>query len=287
MKLKHLLIALLSLSLLLSLAACVPEDADETSPDTAVTEAPTDAPTEAPTDAPTDIPTEAPTEAPTDAPTEAPTDEDTEPVVEEKKYRNDWEDDDPENPYTNLIKVGTGYDGRTACYDGRYDFGYDVCQTDDGAWFSSVQEAVYYLEDFGGGGSIHMRADTNICLYIEIPEDGCDYRLFFEFCNVDFVFNYGNIYDDCTPNYNGIIGYAYYADLTMLDAIDGLENTQIWLVTGSWDFEEAGRYTMVGGGYEGEQYDYNYQYKHAGLMLEWPGLPNGEYLPGEDVPDFE
>ena len=181
--------------------------------------------------------------------------------------------------------MGTGYDGQTDCYDGRYDFGYDICRTDDGYYFTSVQEAVYYLE--GYGGSIHMLEDTNICLYLEIPDDGCDYRLYYEFKNVDFVFNYGNIYDDCTPNDNGIIGYAYYCDITVLDSISELENTQIWLVTPSWDFTETGRYKMLEGMLEGNEYTYNYTYTKDGDIAEWPGLPKGEYLPGEEVPDLE
>ena len=41
--------------------------------------------------------------------------------------REDWDKDDPANPYYNLIVVGTSYDGKTPCYDGRYDFGYPIC----------------------------------------------------------------------------------------------------------------------------------------------------------------
>ena len=280
MKIKRILIALLALCLLLMVTGCGSGNTPEEP--TLGSEEKTEAPTEGSTEAPTDAPTEAPTESPTEAPTEAITNESGDTI---KKYREDWEDDDPENPYTHLIKMGTGYDGQTDCYDGRYDFGYDVCRTDDGYYFTSVQEAVYYLE--GYGGSIHMLEDTNICLYLEIPDDGCDYRLYYEFKNVDFVFNYGNIYDDCTPNDNGIIGYAYYCDITVLDSISGLENTQIWLVTPSWDFTEAGRYKMLEGTLEGNEYTYNYTYTKDGDIAEWPGLPKGEYLPGEEVPDLE
>ena len=286
MKIKKLLIALLSLIMILTLAACVPEDAYETQ-DTTVAETPTDAPTEAPTETPTEAPTEEDTtEAPTETPTEAPTDAPDEPsqggshIDPAKKYREDWDDEDPENPYYNLIPVGKSYDGKTTAYDGRYDFGYAVCRTSDGEYFYSVQEAVWHLEDMGGG-SILMTEHTDICLALEFPQDFCDYRLYFQFLNVDFIFNYGNIYDDCTPNAEGINGYAYYADLYMLDNIGGLGDTKIWMIGGNESFDEAGCYVILDEYNEDPDYYYNYNFVLEKNLDAWPGLPYGEYLPEE------
>lgn len=281
MKLKHILIALLSLVLILSFAACDNGgEVEETTAEPPVTEAPTEQPTEAPTE---EVTTEAPTEVPTEeetteASTEAPTDGDEPTLDPAKKYREDWDEDDPNNPYYNLIPVGTGYDGKTTAYDGRYDFGYAVCRTSDGEYFFSVQEAVYHLEDLGGG-SILMTEHTDVCLQLDIPEDGCDYRLYFQFLNVDFVFNYGNIYDDCTPNGEGINGYAYYADLFMLDSIGGLGDTNIWMLGGNEGFDEPGRYLIIDEYNEDPDYWYIYQYVMDANLNEWPGLPLGEYLP--------
>ncbi|MBP3571613.1 MAG: PT domain-containing protein [Clostridia bacterium] len=289
MKLKHILVTLLTLCLLLTFAAC-DKTGDPPANDTTA-ETPTDAPTEAPTDAPTEAPTEEPTEAPTDAPTEEPTEAPTDASDDQptegsgtiditKKYREDWDDDDPNNPFYNLIPVGTSYDGKTTAYDGRYDFGYAICQTNDGEYFYSVQEAVYHLEDIGGG-SIHMREHTDICLALWIPEDFCDYRLYYEFKNVDFIFNYGNVYDDNTPNGEGIHGYAYYADLYILDSINGLGDTFIWMIGGNEGFDEPGRYLMIDEYNEDPDYLYLYQYVLESNLEAWPGLPVGEYLPEE------
>lgn len=277
MKLKHILIALLACLLVLSAVACDSGAPEETTPsESQSTEAP--AATEAPTEKATEPATEAPTEAPeTEAPvvTDAPETETPEVV---KKYREDWDENDPENPYYNLIPVGKSYDGKTTCYDGRYDFGFAVCQTNDGEYFYSVQEAAYHLDEIGGG-NIHMIADTGVCLYIEFPDDGFDYRLYFEFKNVDFVFDYGQIYDDCTPNAAGINGYGYYADLFKLDEIHGLGNTNIWLVKPNETLTDVGRYLLIDEYNDDPDYWYMYQYEQDGNLEDWPGLPNGEVLP--------
>ena len=283
MKLKHILVTLLTLCLLLTFAAC-DKTGDPPANDTTV-EAPTDTPTDAPTEAPTEEPTEAPTEeVTTEAPAEAPTDDpaETDPPSAEptKKYREDWDDDDPQNPFYNLIPVGKSYDGKTTAYDGRYDFGYAICRTSDGEYFYSVQEAVWHLEDMGGG-SILMTEHTDICLALEFPQDFCDYRLYFQFLNVDFIFNYGNIYDDCTPNAEGIHGYAYYADLYMLDSINGLGDTKIWMLGGNEGFEDTGCYQIIDEFNEDPDYYYMYSYVLESTLDAWPGLPVGEYLPEE------
>lgn len=280
MKIKHVLIALLAFCLLVTMMSC---GGSQTSEENTVTnetlaEASTDAETDASVEAGTEAKTEAVTEAPTEKVTEAPTEADTEPPEEVKKYREDWDEDDPENPYYNLIPVGKSYDGKTTCYDGRYDFGYAVCQTNDGEYFFSVQEAVYHLEDVGGG-SIHMRENTDICLALDIPQDYCDYRLYFEFKNCDFVFNYGNIYDDSTPNDEGINGYAYYADLYVLDGISNLGDTHIWMIGGNEGFDEPGCYLMIDEFNDDPEYYYMYQYVLDKNLDTWPGLPLGEYLP--------
>jgi len=246
------------------------------------TEAPTEVPTEVPTEAPTEVPTEAPTEVPTEAPTEVATQGGDAPAdvfyPDGKKYREDFGEDDPENPFYNLIPVGTSYDGKTTCYDGRYDFGYAVCRTSDGEYFFSVQEAVWHLEDMGGG-SILMTESTDICLRLEFTQDYCDYRLFYQFLNVDFVFNFGNVYDDCTPNDEGINGYAYYADLYVLDSISGLGDTNIWMIGGNEGFDQPGRYLIIDEFSEDPEYAYYYQYVQDANLTDWPGLPLGEYLP--------
>lgn len=279
MKLKHVLIALVTLALILTFAAC-----DETGdPPVDDTTAPvTDAPTEVPTEAPTEAPTEETTEEPTEEPTEAPTDDESSldgsgHIDPNKKYREDFEDDDPNNPYYNLIPVGTSYDGKTTCYDGRYDFGFAICQTSDGQYFYSVQEAVWHIEEMGYG-SIHMREHTDICLYVEMPDDGCDYRLFYEFKNVDFVFNFGQVYDDCSPNGEGINGYAYYSDLYVLDNFNNLGDTNVWIIKND-DFPEAGRYLIIDEISNDPDYYYLYQYVQDGNLNDWIGLPLGEYLP--------
>ena len=283
MKFKHILIALMTFALILSFAAC-DETGDPPVDDTtaaAVTDAPTEAPTESPTEALTEEETtEEATEAPTEAPTDAPSLGGNSHIDPDKKYREDWDENDPANPFNNLIPVGKSYDGKTTAYDGRYDFGYAVCRTSDGEYFYSVQEAVWHLEDMGGG-SILMTEHTDICLALEFPQDFCDYRLYFQFLNVDFIFNYGNIYDDCTPNAEGINGYAYYADLYMLDSIGGLGDTKIWMLGGNEGFEEFGCYQIIDEYNEDPEYYYNYNFVLESNIEAWPGLPAGEYLPEE------
>lgn len=284
MKRTHTLAILLTLFLLLlSFAACDQSgDTPVTTAEPATTEAPTEEVTAAPTEAPTEETTEAPTEETTEAPTEPAepdetNEEATSPIDPAKKYREDWEDDDPENPFYNLIPVGKSYDGKTTCYDGRYDFGYAVAQTSDGQYFYSVQEAVWHIEEMGGG-SIHMREHTDICLYIEMPDDYCDYRLFYEFKNVDFVFNFGQVYDDCTPNAEGINGYAYYSDLFILDGFNNLGDTNVWIIKNE-EFTEPGRYLMIDEFNDDPEYWFLYQYVQDGNLSDWPGLPLGEFLP--------
>lgn len=280
MKLKHILVTLLTLCLLLTAAAC--DKADDPPASDTTAEITTDTPTEAPTEKPTEAPTEEETEAPTEAPTDEPAETDPPSAEPTKKYREDWDDNDPENPFYNLIPVGKSYDGKTTAYDGRYDFGYAICQTNDGEYFYSVQEAIYHLEDIGGG-AIHMREHTDICLSLWIPEDFCDYRLYYEFKNVDFIFNYGNVYDDCSPNGEGINGYAYYADLYVLDSIGGLGDTKIWMIGGNEGFEDQdpGCYVIIDEYNEDPDYLYLYQYVLESNLEAWPGLPLGEFVPEE------
>lgn len=280
MKLKHILVTLLTLCLLLTAAAC--DKADDPPASDTTAEITTDTPTEAPTEKPTEAPTEEETEAPTEAPTDEPAETDPPSAEPTKKYREDWDDNDPENPFYNLIPVGKSYDGKTTAYDGRYDFGYAICQTNDGEYFYSVQEAIYHLEDIGGG-AIHMREHTDICLSLWIPEDFCDYRLYYEYKNVDFIFNYGNVYDDCSPNGEGINGYAYYADLYVLDSIGGLGDTKIWMIGGNEGFEDQdpGCYVIIDEYNEDPDYLYLYQYVLESNLEAWPGLPLGEFVPEE------
>ena len=268
---KHTRIGLLLLSLLLllalTLAAC---NSGDTTTDTTVEDT-----TAAPTEAPTEADTEAPTEAPTDPETtEAPTEAPTEPEETESHLptREDWAEDDPQNPYYNLIEVGTSYDGKTPCYDGRYDFGYTVCYSDDGIEFSSVQDAVDWIVEYGG--NIAMVDNTNVCLKLDIPEDGYFYRLAFNWLNCDFVMNYGVIYDDQNEK-DGIVGYAYYSDLYKLDVIQGLEGTYVWIVEETLGMA-PGRYMLsLNDDPDSELY---YAYDFVASLEEWPGLPNGEIL---------
>ena len=270
MKTTRIGLLLLSLLLLLALtlAACDSGDTTtDTTTDTTVEDT-TAAPTEAPTEADT---TEAPTEAPTDPETtEAPTE--AEETESHRPTRKDWAEDDPQNPYYNLIEVGTSYDGKTPCYDGRYDFGYTVCYSDDGIEFSSVQDAVDWLVEYGG--NIAMVDNTNVCLKLDIPEDGYFYRLAFNWLNCDFVMNYGVIYDDQNEK-DGVVGYAYYSDLYKLDAIQGLEGTYVWIVEETLGMA-PGRYVLaLNDDPDSELY---YAYDFVASLEEWPGLPNGEIL---------
>ena len=98
---------------------------------------------------------------------------------------------------------------------------------------------------------------------------------------MDFVFNFGQVYDDCTPNAEGINGYAYYADLYMLDSIGGLGDTKIWMLGGNEGFEELGCYQIIDEFNEDPDYYYMYSYVLESTLDAWPGLPVGEYLPEE------
>lgn len=261
MKHIRILSLLLCVFLMLALAAC---DQGKT-PEETTPEVTTEAPTEAPT-----------TEQPT---TEEPT---TEEVTTEKETeqdsshlgRDDFADDDPNNPYLNLIEVGTSMDGMTKCYDGRYDFGYPICITDDGEEFSCMQDAIDYLAEWGGG-VISMIDSTNVCLYLDIPQDGCFYRLAYNWHNVDFVFAHGAIYDDCTEN-NGVVGYAYYSDLYELDLYANLEGTYVWILS-EIEGLSPGRYLMTADAPADS--DFYYGYEKSLEAFEWPGLPRAEVLP--------
>ncbi len=245
--------------LTLALVAC-----DQgTDPEQTTPEITTEAPTEAPT---TEQPT---TEEPT---TEAPTTEQATEPSDALLGRNDFADDDPNNPYLNLIAVGMSYDGMTTCYDGRYDFGYTICRVGDEE-FSCMQDAVDYLE--GDGGTISMTEDVDICLRLHIPDDGSFYRIYYNWKNCDFVFNYGVVYDDQAP-VSEIIGYAYYSDLYELDYIDGLDDTYVWVFT-EHEGLAPGRYLMTAS--DDPQSDFYYDYQKVEEIFEWPGLPFAEYLP--------
>ncbi len=283
MKHKHIIIVILTLCMVLSLAACDRgNDTEETTAGTPVTDTPTEEATEAPTDPDSeDVTAEETKDEATEELTEASTEDPAESEESDnsaKKYREDWDDDDPENPFYNLVPVGKSYDGKTTCYDGRYDFGWAVCQTADGQYFQSVQEAIWHLEEMGGGAML-MTSNTDICLRLEFPDDGCDYRLYYQFLNVDFVFNRGNVYDDCTPNENGINGYAYYSDLFVLDGFSGLGETKVWMMGGNEGFDDLGCYIMIDEFNDDPDYLYVYQYVLESNIDSWAGLPLGEYLP--------
>ena len=221
--------------------------------------------------------TEAPTEAPTTAePTteQATTQPETEPETEVTAGRDQFDKDDPNNPYLNLIKVGKSMDGVTDCYDGRYDFGYPICITDDGEEFSCVQDAIDYLAEWGGG-VISMTDSTNVCLYLNIPQDGNFYRIAYNWHNVDFVMNYGAIYDDCTEQ-NGVAGYAYYSDLYELDLYSNLEGTYVWVLS-EMEGLTPGRYLITTDA--PAESDFYYGYEKSMEVFEWPGLPSAEQLP--------
>ncbi len=284
MKRLSILLALLALSIAMLLTAC---DNNVPNPDETQAESPvadTTVATETPTSPALEETTAPVSEVTEPEETTAPASEDPEVTVPEetepaKKYRDEWDEDDPENPFNNLIPVGVGYDGKTTCYDGRYDFGYSVCKTSDGEYFSSIQEAVWHLEDIGGG-IVAMQEATNICLYLEIPDDGYTYRLTYEFLNVDFVFNYGAIYDDCTPRDDIINGYAYYNYVDILDGISSaLGGTRLWVLSDYEDLLTPGYYDMVDEAVEDPDWFLYYNYKYAGEMTDWVCLPLGEILP--------
>ncbi len=231
---------------------------------------------------PTEVTTEPATEAPTaENPTvaEPTTDQSsTEPETETETQgaagRDDFSDDDPNNPYLNLIAVGTSMDGVVTCYDGRYDFGYPICVTDDGEEFSCMQDAIDYLAE-GGGGVISMTDSTNVCLYLNIPQDDCFYRIAYNWHNVDFVYDHGAIYDDCTIQ-DGVAGYAYYSDLYELDLYENLQGTYVWVLA-ELEGLSPGRYLMTDT--SAADSDFYYGYEKSMEAFEWPGLPRAEKLP--------
>ena len=218
--------------------------------------------------------TEAQTEPATNPPATqgSSTEDETSEPETERPTRDDWEKNDPDNPYYNLIQVGTSYDGKTPCYDGRYDFGYTICHTEDGKEFSSVQDAIDWID--GLGGRIYMDAAPNVCLKVDIPQDGAFYRIAYWWLNCDFVMDYGVIYDDQQEK-DGIVGYAYYSDLYHLDCISGLENTYVWIIKETEGLA-PGYYKMLPADASDERY---YKYDMVAPLDAWPGLPDGEMLP--------
>lgn len=214
--------------------------------------------------------TEAPTEPPTTQAESMQAETETE---SQALSREDWDKDDPANPYYNLIEVGTSYDGKTPCYDGRYDFGYPICHVEDGTKFNSLQDAVDYLaQEYGG--RIYMEAAPDVCLKVDIPDDGNFYRIAYWWLNCDFVMDFGVIYDDQNEQ-NGVVGYAYYSDLYELDIIPGLEGTYVWVLNDTYGLM-PGYYKMTVSETSPELY---YDYELVAMLDEWPGLPLGEKLP--------
>ena len=214
------------------------------------------------------------TEAPTEPPTAEAESTQAETETESQTLsREDWDKDDPANPYYNLIEVGTSYDGKTPCYDGRYDFGYPICHVEDGTKFNSLQDAVDYLaQEYGG--RIYMEAAPDVCLKVDIPDDGNFYRIAYWWLNCDFVMDFGVIYDDQNEQ-NGVVGYAYYSDLYELDVIPGLEGTYVWVLNDTYGLM-PGYYKMTVSETSPELY---YDYELVAMLDEWPGLPLGEKLP--------
>ncbi|MBQ5793191.1 MAG: hypothetical protein IIW17_04160 [Clostridia bacterium] len=252
--------------LVLAFAACDKGNTEEQTTPEPTTEQMTEAPTEEPTTQ--EITTEQVT---TEPETESLTEAETEPAY---GGRDDFAEDDPNNPYYNLIAVGTSMDGMTTCYDGRYDFGYTVCVTDDGEEFSCIQDAIDYLAEWGGG-VISMTDSTNVCLYLNIPQDGCFYRLAYNWHNVDFVFDHGAIYDDCTIT-DGVAGYAYYSDLYELDVYSNLEGTYVWVLA-ELEGLTPGRHLITDTPDPDTLFSYGYEKSEE--VFEWPGLPSAEVLP--------
>ena len=247
--------------LVLAFAACDKGNTEEQTTPEPTTEQMTEAPTEEPTTQ--EITTEQVTTQP-----------ETEPETEVAAGRDQFDKDDPNNPYYNLIAVGTSMDGMTTCYDGRYDFGYTVCVTDDGEEFSCIQDAIDYLAEWGGG-VISMTDSTNVCLYLNIPQDGCFYRLAYNWHNVDFVFDHGAIYDDCTIT-DGVAGYAYYSDLYELDVYSNLEGTYVWVLA-ELEGLTPGRHLITDTPDPDSLFSYGYEKSEE--AFEWPGLPRAETLP--------
>lgn len=260
-------INMLAVCLACLLAACTLSACTDTQKEQETTAETTAQVTEATTQEKT---TEAHTEQQTTEPES--TQEETE-TESQALSREDWDKDDPANPYYNLIEVGTSYDGKTPCYDGRYDFGYPICHVEDGTKFNSLQDAVDYLaQEYGG--RIYMEAAPDVCLKVDIPDDGNFYRIAYWWLNCDFVMDFGVIYDDQNEQ-NGVVGYAYYSDLYELDVIPGLEGTYVWVLNDTCGLM-PGYYKMTVSETSPELY---YDYELVAMLDEWPGLPLGEKLP--------
>lgn len=258
--------ALLTALLLIGLTACVNRE------DPVDTEAPTVATTEPATDAPTE-PEE--TQAATDAPeeTEAPaTESETEPAETAEPAASETvaeEETEEPDPCLVPVAVGKSFDGKTTCYDGRLWHEYETFTTSLGA-YESIQDAVDGLEGMGGNISVTSYGDVGLCLSVNIPKDGNFYRVYYNYNNCDFVFNFGYTFDD------GEGGYAYYSDLARLDSIEGLDGYHVYCWS-DYDELEPGYYLMtwVGDGQVG--LDRNYMYEKVGELEDtWPGLPFGE-----------
>lgn len=260
-------INMLAVSLACLLAACTLSACTDTQKEQETTAETTAQVTQATTQEQT---TEQPTEPPTTQAESTQAETETE---SQALSREDWDKDDPANPYYNLIEVGTSYDGKTPCYDGRYDFGYPICHVEDGTKFNSLQDAVDYLaQEYGG--RIYMEAAPNVCLKVDIPDDGNFYRIAYWWLNCDFVMDFGVIYDDQNEQ-NGVVGYAYYSDLYELDVIPGLEGTYVWVLNDTCGLM-PGYYKMTVSETSPELY---YDYELIAMLDEWPGLPLGEKLP--------
>lgn len=285
---KTLVAIVVSLVLSMSLTACVGSgvqtDTTVDTPDNVTTvenETTGGAATESTTAQATEDDTAQSTEDATDSSTEG---ESESTDTAEKKYPEDWDDDDPTNPYNNLIPVGTSYDGKTISYDGRYSFYDFICKTQDGQMFFSVQEAIYYLETIGGG-YVNMIDDTNVCLNLVIPNDGNTYQVSYDYYNCDFTFNYGVIFDDnisVTPE--GPYGYRYYNKLEQIDSNAGIPEVIpecfVWVVADSDDWKlTAGCYHVNFDGSEDPDYPFIFMYEPYSGLNTWLGLPKGESLP--------
>lgn len=183
---------------------------------------------------------------------------------------------DTSDPVNNLVPVGKSYDGKTTCYDGRYDFyddGWIYFKTKYGE-FTSLQEAIDMLAGENGDVSVETNGDIGICLSANFPDDGFNYHLYYNYNNCDFVFNHGLTFDDgLEPR-----GYCYYAAIEYFDglnraSLDG-EHVYIWsgvegYAPGYYQVEFVGDGQAAGG--------MNYNYKLIGSLEEyWPGLPYGE-----------
>lgn len=204
-------------------------------------------------------------------------------AAEETTESGGTEAEDPNDPKTHLVAVGTGPDGKTTAYNGYYQFDEDYFLVND-EWYYSIQEAVDACEGLGGRFDVMQGMDMGVCLKVEIPDDGCFYRIPYNWCNVDFVFNRGLTFDDDTPAGQGadwpeVHGYAYYSDFEPLDEISGLDGCHVFV----WSTTEGfapGYYELQYVGNYGSSSGYNYEYVRIGDIEDyWPGLPGEERQP--------